>query len=684
MQKLYRLPITLILLFLMLPVAAETVSMADVSRGSLLEKNSDGSYREIPLQATEVDIQISGPVARSTLKQTFHNPGQNWMEAIYAFPLPENAAVDHMKLHVGERIIEGQIHEKQQARQIFETAKREGKKTALVEQHRPNLFTTSVANIPPGANIIVELEYQQQLDWRDERFSIQFPMAITPRYTPPGSLPVTERLDMPATALNGWAILPGEIPNVVPLDHSDAAAPQTGPTRISINLDAGFELAELNSRYHAIKSSKDAQGRIQITLQNEITAADRDFVLEWRAKTGQQPKAAFFAENSNGENYGLLMLMPPALNSNQPRISRETQFIIDTSGSMGGESIRQAQQALQLAIERLGTDDTFNIIEFNNSSKAFFPRPLDATAGNRQRAMQYVSSLEAGGGTEMLPALQMALSASGSDGNHLQQVVFITDGAVGNEQELLDFIHKNLGQRRLFTVAIGSAPNHYFMKEAAQFGRGSFEMIADINEVEEKMRELFEKLEKPVLTNLQLQTDSNIQSLPENLPDLYAGEPINIALKQTDKNQAGFGMITLTGQIGQTAWQQQLDLNQGQSSQGLAVHWGREEIKHWMRAGIRGVDRETVRSEVISLALKHHLVSQFTSLVAVDITPSRPLQESLDSKAINGRLPAGSVAGVQPVRLASGASGYPLYLLAGILLLISSLWWRKANAQTTA
>jgi Ca-activated chloride channel family protein len=277
------------------------------------------------------------------------------------------------------------------------------------------------------------------------------------------------------------------------------------------------------------------------------------------------------------------------------------------------------------------------------------------------------------------------------DKSTIQQVVFITDGAVGNEEQLLSYIYAELNQRRLFTVGIGSAPNSYFMKEAAHFGRGTFSFIGSPNEVKEKMQSLFNRIEKPVLTQLSLVTDGDVEILPQRLPDLYAGEPLSVAirvnpLKVNSSNVSGLQKATITGRLGQSQWQQHLTLNNAASQKGLSVHWGREEIQHWMRASIKGLSSDEVKKEVLRVALKHHLVSKYTSLVAVDVTPSRPLDKTLESKAIKSKMPAGFSPGgfsqvSQPVLMASGATNSQLLIISGLLALgmFAFVWLRNSR-----
>jgi len=496
-------------------------------------------------------------------------------------------------------------------------------------------------------------------------------MAITPRYMPAEQLPPTQRIEVQQQVTGGWSMLPGEIPNVISLgnERQESVAEEIGNTTIAITLKTGFPLSEVSSRYHEITRNDASDGTVKINLKAGAVRPDRDFELLWKPDVKYQPKAAFFTE----QEYGLLMVMPPELKNPLAETAREIIFIIDTSGSMGGASIRQAREALVMGIEMLKPHDSFNIIEFNSSSSVLFNMPQQATRQNKQAALAFVRSLQSGGGTEMLPALKRALSMPVNDQAALQQVIFITDGAVGNESQLLEYVQSELANRRLFTVGIGSAPNSYFMKEAAHFGRGTYSFISSPMEIQEKIQALFHRIESPVLTNLKLTTDADVELLPAKLPDLYAGEPVTIAIISKGKT---LSKASLSGRLGNTEWQQELVLDKGASQSGLAVHWGREKIRHWMRSAIRGVPQQQVREEVLKLALKYHLVSQYTSLVAVDITPSRPAEQTLDKKAVDGVMPAGFSASQQTVMLASGATSSQLYLMLGLLLMMLAMLWQ--------
>jgi Ca-activated chloride channel family protein len=400
---------------------------------------------------------------------------------------------------VGERIVEGQIKERAEAKRVYTEARAQGKKASLVEQERPNIFTTSVANIGPDEDIEIVIEYQEDLHYEGGRFELRFPMVVGPRFIP-GAEGI-EGFDG-----TGWGRNTPRVPDAEritpPVIHPDEGP--INPVGIQVDLDAGVPLSRVTSPSHAIRTEKRGASRCLVELAAGTVAADRDFVLEWEPEAAERPRAALFTEQLDGDHYALLMVMPPqgedALRS---RMSRETIFVIDTSGSMHGTSIEQARKALLLALERLQPDDWFNVIQFNTATEALYPTSVRAHQGAVEEAQRYVKRLGAEGGTQMLPALREALGGSDA-GGAVRQVIFITDGNVGNEAQLFSYVKQHLGESRLFTVGIGSAPNSHFMRKAARFGRGTFTHIGSPKEISAKMRELLGKLESPVLRDVRV------------------------------------------------------------------------------------------------------------------------------------------------------------------------------------
>ncbi len=620
------------LLFTISPAHSQTPTPEGVQAGQMLfQLPGLGAYRPALIQTGKVHFEISGMIANVSVEQSFRNTSDQWVEGVYAFPLPGTAAVRYMEMRVGERRIIGEIKEKSIAQKIYKAAKKAGKKTSLVEQKRPNLFTNRVANIGPGEEITVRLEYVQPLDYTGGEFSLRFPMTITPRYRPVG-MSAGQRQE-PGAALEilkidnemGWALPSGE------------GVEGAGLNRIEITarVNMGMPLAKIEANYHEIVLSRN-KGMYDVHLAAGSSEMDRDFVMHWRPVTGSAPGAAVFTEQLGGDRYGLLMLVPPELASSPTEtvIAREMVFVIDTSGSMGGASIDQARQSLLMALATLRPQDSFNIIEFNSHHRALFVGALPATLHHVQTAREFVQGLSAGGGTEMLPALRAALVKTNADLDELshqarqarvRQVIFITDGAIGNEAQLFDEIEKTLGDSRLFTVGIGSAPNSWFMRKAAQIGRGSHVHIGDLREVSGKMQALFEQISRPLIVDIQLGWPGSVEAYPQRVPDLFAGQPVLVAFKLEGEQHARD--IEISGQTVQKTWSRRLQLQgmgaTSEGSNGVASIWARQKIAALLDHKRMGAKEEQVRAAVLEVALEHHLMSPYTSFVAVEERISR-------------------------------------------------------------
>ncbi|MCH9694251.1 MAG: marine proteobacterial sortase target protein [Gammaproteobacteria bacterium] len=616
-------------------VEAEDVKPADMQSGSLLFRMANG-YSTATLLNSEVEMSISGLVARVKLKQEFSNESQDWVEGVYVFPLPDRAAVDHMRLYIGERFIEGEIQEKAQAKKTYEKAKQQGKKTSLVEQQRANLFTTSVANIGPGETVVVEIEYLEDVRYEAGQFSIRFPMTLTPRYIPGNAMP--DRVG------SGWSPDTDRVPDASLITPPLVKTSKGHRISLEATVDAGLPLEIVASRYHPVNVNED-DGRYRVSFSSTDVAMDHDFELVWRVPSSAVPRALSFRETVNGKPHYLLMVMPPdEQDIPAATMPRETIFIVDTSGSMHGVSITQAKQAVQLALQGLKSVDRFNVIEFNSTTNPLFSQSEPASRANLEKAKTFVAALQANGGTEMRPALAMALDAPSSE-EHLRQVIFITDGSVGYEDELFSMIEGKLQAARLFTVGIGSAPNSWFMRKSAEAGRGSYTYISALHEVGEKMRGLFQKLEQPQVTNIQVDWPSGVvvDSFPSSIPDLYRGEPVIVKAEVSGRLRSS-DRIRVSGNSTSGAWSADLPVEFSSDSEGVAALWARARIDELMDVQRRHPDPDEVRAAIIDTAIAHHLVSKYTSLVAVDKTPVRPSNDPLKSEQVANLMPYGQSA----------------------------------------
>jgi len=678
MRAALRLIQGLILVGLISVLAAQAAGaeVGRITEGTLFWRTAEQSALvPAPTLKTDVRIVVTGIVARASVRQEFSNPSAAWAEGIYVFPLPEDAAVDHLRMQVGDRVIEGIIQERSTAKAQYEQAKQEGKRASLVEQERPNVFTTSVANIAPGAAIAVEIEYQQTVRYDAGQFRLRFPMVVGPRYIPGVPAPG------PSSGM-GWSSDTLEVPDASritpPVAHPARGA--LNPVSLAVELDPGTPLASLSASYHAVQTTPLVDGRYRIELAQGPVPADRDFELVWELTAEATPIATLFTERKDAETFAVLMVTPPASAALEGlRLPREVIFVIDNSGSMHGTSIDQAKAALKLALERLRPGDTFNVIRFNHTTDAVFPGAQAAIPQNLAAANGYVGRLHADGGTEMLPALRQALDGQEHPGR-LRQVIFLTDGAVGNEAQLFTAIHERLGDSRLFTIGIGSAPNSHFMREAARLGRGTFTYIGSLAEVKEKMVALFAKLEAPALTDVEIEPVAGAELVPERIPDVYLGEPITVALRAPVLPSR----VVLRGRLGVEVWEQALTLHPAGEGAGLSSHWARGKIAGLLDRRRTGSAEDEIRHAVLQLALTYHLISPYTSLVAVDVTPVRPGDESVHSHALETNLPHGwdytAVFG-----LGQGATDGPVHLTFGLvaLLLAAALAAAVVRARRT-
>jgi Ca-activated chloride channel family protein len=619
----------------------------DARSGSLLLKpvgEGDNSYTDARRLGIDVDLTVSGPTVRARITQIFRNPTKHWVEAIYVYPLPEGGAVDTLKMVIGDRVVVGEIKERQQARVIYQQAQRDGQRAALTEQERPNMFTNSVANIGPGETVLVQIEYQEPVHQSGDEFSLRVPMVIGPRYNP---APVVQGVDFRSDH-SGWGATSTDA-ETDPVPDRDRISPPVldpaesapaNPTSVTVHLQAGFPLGEVRSRHHAVKiESPDANTRV-VQFAERLVPADRDFELTWKPAAETAPSVGLFREKVGSAGYLLAFVTPPAVEqAEQKPLPREVVFVIDNSGSMAGTSIIQAKAGLLYALGRLQPTDRFNVIRFDHTMDVLFASSVPADARHVGAATSFVNSLQAAGGTEMVPAMRAALTDGVEDANSVRQVVFLTDGAIGNEQQLFDTIAAMRGRSRVFMVGIGSAPNTFLMTRAAELGRGSFTHIGSVEQVEERMRELFAKLENPVVTGLNAKfSDAKADMTPAAIPDLYRGEPLVLAA-QLDHFK---GTVEISGRIGDRPWVVTLPLAGAAEGKGLSKLWARRKIADAEIARtLRQAKPEDADKTILALALEHQLVTRLTSLIAVDKTPSRPEGEPLKVSELPLNLPAG-------------------------------------------
>ena len=611
---------------------------SEVGEGSLLYRSPvSGRYESIPLLHTDVGLDVRGLVVAATVTQQYANSNNEPVEAIYVFPLPHDAVVYDMEIRIGDRVIRSLIKEREEAKRVYEAAKSQGKHAALLEEERPNIFTTSVANVMPGDHIDVRMRYVEPLRWQDDRMRLVFPMVVGPRY-----IPGTQAIGHIGT---GWAADTDTVPDASRITPSvrNPESRSGHDISLTVNLDPGFDTTGIKSVSHAINVSRLEDGRQHVELASGSTIPNRDFVLEVQQAASKAPKTALFLSpaSDSGETNFLLAAFPPTAQAGE-RMPVEMLYMIDVSGSMEGTSIQQARGALLQALDRLRPQDRFGILSFSTGYREFSSETLMATPESLDAARRYVKGLEAGGGTEMLPALMHLMQKPEIPGC-LRHIILLTDGDLGNEEQIFSALRSNLGNARLYTVAIGSAPNLFLATKMAQFGRGTFTHIADIKEIQEQMMRLFESIESPVLTDIKL-SFSGVEMgevYPQRVPDLFMHQPLMIYGRIA---KGRIGRVHISARNGNEPYETTIAFDAAKTTfhPGITTLWARQGVEdlmdHWGSSDEKG--QAEIRASVIAHAIRYRLVTRFTSLVAVEEVVANPSGKS-KTLAVATELPEG-------------------------------------------
>jgi len=634
----------------------------------------------------EANIEINGLVAYAEIKQTFINPHGIALEGKYQFPLPENSAVKQLIIKVADKEIVGEIMEKKIAKALYKKAKRQGKKASLLVQHRPNLFTNTIANIPAQSIVVVTLKFIMPVAFDEGKFTLTLPLAITKRYQPnsysrssnnSATRATDERQEASHSFKHPFKQLPEPF-NLASKGSSYAQSRSVARSQSSINiaLNSGIPITDIFSDSHNIKSRalNSTQNDYLITLNKTHVASNKSFKLSWQLLASSRPQVSSFTQAVAEEYYTLLTFFPPKTEAAKV-ISRDIIFIIDTSGSMQGSSMEQAKSSLKLAVLQLNDKDSFNIIAFDDEAELLFPITQMASAGNIKQSLEFIDDLSADGGTEMYRPLSNALMMKKNELQSvkaIRQIVFITDGAVANEFELMQLLNTAQGSFRLYTVGIGAAPNGYFMKKAAQFGRGSYVFIQSQNEVQQKMSHFMTQISQPAISNIKLTLDSQVHQqvdiYPKKIPDLYFGEPLQITLK----SQLPITSVQLSGESVSAPWYQQLIINDSPSSKGISSLWARRKIESLLDSLVIGANKDMVKSQVIATSINHQIISPYTSFIAVE---KQPEVSSLFAKDNLSRVHKSQGNAIQAheslmVAMPQTALGWQLQLFIGIALLL--------------
>ncbi|QTD44034.1 VIT domain-containing protein [Ottowia testudinis] len=563
-------------------------------------QSDDPSVEQLPLQSTQVDARIAGTIADVTVTQTYANRGQSPIEALYVFPASTRAAVHGMKMTIGERVVEARIEKREDARQQYEQARKEGRSASLLEQQRPNVFQMNLANIMPGDVVKVELRYTELIVPEDGVYAFVYPTVVGPRYS---NQPLSQ-----GTANDQWVANPtlrqGEAP--------------TSTLEIQVDLAAGLPVRDVACSTHKTSVAFDGPTAARITLApEEAHGGNRDFVLRYRL-AGQAIQQGLLLYQGQDANYFLLTAQPPKQVTPAVIPGREYVFIVDISGSMHGFPLDVSKELLRNLIGGLRPTDRFNVLLFSGSSAALAEESLPATPENLRRAIDVIDRKQGGGSTELLPAFKHALALK-TRKDFARTVVIVTDGYVTVEEEVFDLIRQNLDRTNVFPFGIGSSVNRHLMEGMARVGMGEPFVVAKPEQARAEAERFRKMIASPVLTGVKVMFDGfdAYDVEPAKVPDVLAERPLVVFGKWRGTPQ---GRIHIKGVSGHGPYHDVVDVARhapSPSATALPYLWARHRIA--LLSDYNGIKKDDKRvDEVTRLGLQHHLLTAYTSFVAVD------------------------------------------------------------------
>ena len=566
--------------------------------------SSDASTDRLPLKSTQVDVRIAGVIADVTMTQHYRNEGQRPIEARYVFPGSTAAAVYAMNVRLGERLLVAKIREKQQARIEYETARQEGKTTALLEQHRPNVFEMNVANILPGDDVAVELRYTELLTPKDARYGFVFPMVVGPRYNSPQGAAAGEK----------WISTP----------YLKAGSASETAFAIKVTLDTPVAVKEIASSSHEIEVDGTGTNHATLTIKPGPAGNDRDFILDYRL-AGDRIESGLMLFRGESENFFLAMVEPPKAVPAAQISPRDYIFVVDISGSMHGYPLETAKALLDRLIGSLRPSDTFNVMLFSGSNRMLAPQSVSATRANIDRALQTIRQMGGSGSTEIVPALRR-IAELPKQPDVSRSVIVVTDGYVTVENEVFRLVRRNLGQANVFAFGIGSSVNRHLIEGIARAGQGEAFVVTRPEDAAVQAARLQQMIESPVLTQVKARLEGldAYDTLPAQLPDVLGGRPVVVFGKFRGTPQAGAKLV-VEGRAAEGAYRAEASAEgrDDHATSALRYLWARERIA--MLTDQEALEGGGAQKEAITaLGLQYSLLTQYTSFIAVDHVVRNP------------------------------------------------------------
>jgi Ca-activated chloride channel family protein len=573
----------------------------------VLATQVENKFVPIPLKHTDVKASIAGYIATVDVTQQYENPYDGKIEAVYVFPLPDNAAISEFVMTIGQRHIRGIIREREEAERIYKDARAQGYVATLLTQERPNIFTQKVANIEPGKKIDVNLRYFHTLNYNDGAYEFVFPMVVGPRFNPTGS---TQGVGAVSRDDRGQSGQSTEIQYLRPNERSGH------DISLSLAIDAGLPIDKLECASHAIEQTAAGEGKMQVKLAAADNIPNKDFVLRYQV-AGHAPKSTFIASRDNRGGFFTLMILPRKELSDVKRQPLEMVFTLDTSGSMDGRPLEQSKLAMNYALTHMNSTDSFQIVNFSDKPSKLAAAPIAATPHNVQLALQHVASMHGTGGTMLVDGLRASLNFP-QDSQRLRVVAFLTDGFIGNEDEAIRELHNSLGPARIFSFGVGSSTNRFLMNAMAKTGRGAAAYVGLNDNPEKPMAEFFERISHPAMTDVKIDwgTLDVREVYPAQIPDLFVGRPVIVTGRF---NGNADSTITIHGRAGgeEKVVTVPLKIASAPTSPALPALWARAKIADLMERAIWEENRE-LPQQIKSLAMEYGLVSPYTAFLAVD------------------------------------------------------------------
>jgi Ca-activated chloride channel family protein len=567
----------------------------------------------VPLVGVSVEAEIRDYACRVVVSQRFRNDEDQPIEAVYRFPLDEGAAVCGFEAEVDGRRVVGRVEEREKAFEAYDDALSAGHGAYLLDEERPDVFTLSVGNLPPGKEAVLRLATVSTLALEGGAIRFTLPTTVAPRYAPAedrkgvGETEI-ERLSPPYTL-------------AVPYGLS-----------LTVDVRTTAPVRSVESPSHPVEVTIDG-GHATVRLAEREAALDRDVVLKIGLAETNEPRA-FLEREKDGRTYALVSFRPRFEVRNAPA---EVLFLLDRSGSMQGSSIEEARNALQLALRSLRPGCFFNVVGFGSTFEALFPESRPYDEATLAEAAAHVRSLDADlGGTEILPALRSVLEGPPAGGLP-RQLFVLTDGEVSNTDAVIALAREHASRARVFTFGIGAGASHHLVKGLARAGEGACEMIAPGERVEAKVLRQLSRALSPALQDVHVDWGGlSVRQAPHRVPPVFAEGRV-LVFARIERWKAATVTLRARGRERDLAFPIRLEEAPAEGGALVATLWARSAIRDLEEGGssLHGghgsrqrraltLKDEQLKAEIVSLGTTWGLSSRHTSFVAVEerVTPT--------------------------------------------------------------